>query len=287
MSSNSTKKPLIVLDIDGTLLDENYRMNNPTLPAYISKLEMEGIAFCINSNRSLHDLLPVAEQLCITGPLIGENGAFIYSPTTNTSRFLLSHNELEMVSNLKERAEKLLFEVVKKNFPTSKLFWEDIDTVDRISHHIMGKYSEGAVVILNNKYRQYTVSAHLKRYSGGKLFSMRKEVEVVAKELQTEFGMQDDVEISYSPLFANVLVSSRLASKRDALRTLREQDFGYSDLYVIGDEIGDFTMIDGIGTFLTTSNSAKSVKSKAKHVATSRHSKGVAELLHKIVSQTL
>lgn len=284
--SPEIKKPLVVLDIDGTLLDENYHANNPDLPSYISQLEANGIAFCINSNRSLHDLLPVAEQFNITGPLIGENGLFIYSPKTNSCTYLLEKGKLEAVAKIKDGAEKLLFEQLQKAFYPSPVHWEDIDTVDKISHDHNGKYEEGAVIVLNNKYRQFTVSAHLKRVKDGSLVSMREEVAQVAGEFQEKLGQTDTIDVSYSQLFANILVSSHFASKRQALQSLREQaNGGYNQIYVIGDEKSDFMMVEGIGTFLTTNNANKDVQSLAQGVSQSSYSQGVTELLEQIVDQ--
>ena len=81
------------------------------------------------------------------------------------------------------------------------------------------------------------------------------------------------------------MVNSSLTSKRSALKELRSKAFGYGKLYVVGDEINDFEMIDGLGTFLTTSNAPKAVKDKAEAVATSKHARGVRELLMKIFKQ--
>ena len=64
-------KYLITLDVDGTLLDNNYRSNSPTINSVIEQLTREGNIFVINSNRSLEDMQSVARTFDLHGPLIG------------------------------------------------------------------------------------------------------------------------------------------------------------------------------------------------------------------------
>ena len=68
---NSRK--LIFLDIDGTLLDSSYASNDENLSEIIKKLQDSGkYVFGLNSNRSIEDMLPIARDFSINGPLIGE-----------------------------------------------------------------------------------------------------------------------------------------------------------------------------------------------------------------------
>ncbi len=280
-------KTLVVLDIDGTLLDKDYNVNSSTLPMLINKLESKGIVFCINSNRSLNDLLPVAAQFRITGPIIGENGVFIYDPVNKTTNYVLSKQQLDAVHQHKVRAEQMLVECLKALFPERKIYWESIGTADKASHPSADKYAEGSIVVLNNKFREYTVSAHLKRSIHGHLVSMSDEVRHVAKALRDFLGDQKVMEVNYSSLFANVLVLPGLTSKRKALKKLENLKFSFNHVYVIGDEISDYRMINGLGTFMTTANAELKVKAKAKYVSSASYGLGVVELLNAITKKAI
>lgn len=257
---NSSKKPvsvttksLVVLDIDGTLLDEEYQSNYPDLTSEITRLSALGVSFCINSNRALHDLLPVAQQFNITGPLIGENGIFVYDPTTNSTGYLLPKEMLGEVESIKENAEKLLYAVLQEQFPNTVVHWIDENTVEAISHHQSSMFEEDSIVVLNNKYRQYTVSAHLKQSKATRLISMTEQVSKVAELLSNHPSLPINCTVNYSQAFGNILMHSNFISKRTALQKLREIKM-YDQIYVIGDELNDFEMVDGFGTFLAPNN---------------------------------
>ena len=95
-------KTIYFLDIDGTLLDEKYISNCPNLATEISHQEELGMVFALNSNRAIKDLLPVASEFNIQGPLICENGLFAYLPKSKRKIYLVEKSHLKQLVEIKK-----------------------------------------------------------------------------------------------------------------------------------------------------------------------------------------
>lgn len=274
---------LIFLDIDGTLLDSSYRSNERGLKSFIQQMP-GSYTFGLNSNRALEDLLPVAEQFSISGPLIGENGLFAYYPGSAQTKYLLGRAALKELARIKAMVESVLQETLCAQY-RGTVHWKNVDTVDTLPKaESRWRFNEGDIVVLNNKFRKYTVSAHLKVYRDGKLVPVTsKELDSITKNVCNIF-IGKGITITYSPTFGNILMYTNQISKRSAIEKLRHNDFPESILYAIGDELNDYYMIEGIGTFLTVGNAANEVKKKATVSAHKAYAQGVRELLEGVVS---
>lgn len=269
---------LFFLDIDGTLLDASYKSNDGSLKSYMQQHPQW--TFGLNSNRAMQDLLPVAEQFGITGPIIGENGLFAYYPSSKKITYFLNEGQLHELTAIKQYAEKRLLDILKAYFKT-EVYWENADTVDVLSRKQATPYAEGSVVVLNNKFREYTVSAHIKIYKDGKLVPITDQLGIITEQLQTALA-DKPVKVASSPTFSNILVFANTISKRTAIEALQQNEFAHVKLYAIGDELGDFYMVKGIGTFLTVANSLPEVKKHAKICSQKSYAQGVHELLENI-----
>ncbi len=70
---------LVVSDVDGTLVTGEKRVTPPTIAA-ARRLQEAGIPLCLVSSRPPRGMAFVAEELGLTGPLGGFNGATILAP---------------------------------------------------------------------------------------------------------------------------------------------------------------------------------------------------------------
>lgn len=280
LSADST---LIFLDIDGTLLDSRYNSNDPALAEYINSLQKErGFIFGLNSNRSQEDIAPIAKQFSIDGPLIGENGIFVYSLKNNQIQYLLDEPELNKLVVDKEEVQTLILTAIKAKFSNQKVIWRNVDTVKAISEKIIeAEYQEGDIVVLNNVFRQHTISAHVFRFTGSSLKTIPVPiVKSVLKLIQTECKKRD-LTITYDPNFSNILVYSKNVSKNSAVKKVVDA-YSKVKLYAIGDSISDYEMVKDIGTFFAVSNAPKDVRRKATFSSEAVNAQGVRELLGKI-----
>lgn len=272
---------VILLDIDGTLLDTQYRPNYPTLKNLIVRAQTEGIVFGINSNRALEDLLPVAEMFGISGPLVGENGLFVYYAAKREIKYFLNDSQLEALRKTKQEIEVKLQHLLQQKFPSSQIRWQQTDTVEEVAEHKKSSYKEGTIIAQNNKFRKYSISIYLKRYSGGELQPLMGLVPVFVSKLSAMFA-KHNVTITFSPLYTNILVYSTLTSKRYATEQLIKDKYPGGSLFAIGDEMNDYYMASGIGNFLSVSNAPAPVRNKAKAVSKAPYAEGVYELISAI-----
>ncbi|PTQ56785.1 MAG: Phosphatase YidA [Candidatus Carbobacillus altaicus] len=72
---------LIILDVDGTLIDDHFRIQ-PKTKAIIRRAVRDGIIVALATGRNPGGTLPLMEELGIDGPVIVHNGAFAFDTAT-------------------------------------------------------------------------------------------------------------------------------------------------------------------------------------------------------------
>ncbi len=276
----SNPAAVILLDIDGTLLSPSYASNEPKLKATISKMQETGYVFILNSNRSLEDLVPIAKQFSIRGPVIGENGIFCYDPVFKKTDFFLPPIELEKLRVAKLTIENLVQECLRRLYEGQRVYWEEVDTVKLLSGNEARNYEDGSIVALNNKFRKYTVSVHLFEYIRGKLcpIDRLKQIEYCIKTSTSD----SNIVITSSKDFSNILMYSSKASKRLAIKSMLRTIKFDTPIFGVGDEMSDYLMVEGVGDFLAVANSPLAVRSRAVKSSRRKYTAGVHELINHI-----
>lgn len=280
-------KKLVFLDIDGTLINKNYSSNYPNLKKLISSLQKRGFIFAINSNRSLEDLLPISKQFGIKGPLVGENGAFVYSPETKKTICLLNKVEKDRTKKTVEKVKKEIVDYGRKCLNLDNILVLKTDTVKALSNpprfiekNNLGGSSKKSLLLLENTYRRFTASLYLKKIGKNRFIYPGKYLKKTIKHLEKVFSKQKSVTITFSNTYGNILIYSNNVSKRAAIEYLKNVSYkGYS-FSAIGDEINDFKMIENLGDFYTTNNSPRNVKDRAIFFSRKPFTHGVYEVLN-------
>lgn len=272
-------KYLITLDVDGTLLDNNYRSNSPTINSVIGQLTREGHVFIINSNRSLEDMQSVARLFELRGLLIGENGCFIYNQETGATEILLSEAGQKCMREIRTR----VWPLIEKKFPGAKFMIGD--TTDINKHIDAQDIPAGCdTIFIMNEFREYSISVHAKKIANGRMARdvalARLLFEAIDAEIK-EHGWPARAE--YTESYANVLVLPTEVSKPQALHRAAEHYPNY-EIVVIGDDAADKPVRDEIDFFFVVNNATPEAKSTADYVAEQPITKGVEEILLKIDS---
>ncbi len=76
------KKPLIAIDIDGTLLSPKYELL-PFSKAYLTSLSEKGFCIVLSSGRPYRAMKRIYDELKCFGPLICYNGSHVFSPSSS------------------------------------------------------------------------------------------------------------------------------------------------------------------------------------------------------------
>jgi HAD superfamily hydrolase (TIGR01484 family) len=260
IQKKTAPKTLVFLDIDGTLLKPNYRANSTAVPKLLVKLEKKGYIFCLNSNRAMHDLLPVAKQFGIRGPIVIENGVMAR----------IDGKVVSLDTRVRPIARKLdaaLAEIAKKK----GLRFFKIDTVKDGRNT---KYTKGAVLLVN-KFRTYTASIHVR--SGG-----RKDLDLakrLAPLFRNVFG--SGYEVFVSNIFANILVSPTSVDKGRAVQKLKQR-YPRAKVVMVGDDAGDVSASKVVDRFYVVGNAEPALKKLADYTAEKKYTQGVVEILRHI-----
>ncbi|MDO8599621.1 MAG: HAD hydrolase family protein [bacterium] len=253
---------LIFLDIDGTLLRPDYRPNaDPrSVARAIRALEPHGILCCLNSNRSLHDLLPLVRSFGITGPIIGENGVWRWRRGRRHVLIRAPKIRVRLLRTLRSLAHKTSARI--ETADTVRYDWTRVRRVP--------------LAWIMNRYREYTASIHV-RVRGKKDVRAARSL---ARALRKTFGKSYTVRVSDT--FANVLIIPIGAKKTAAMLALRDRAFPAARIIMIGDEIGDLPPRRAIDAFYAVGNASAVVRRRADGVARSSYTRGVVEILRSL-----
>jgi hydroxymethylpyrimidine pyrophosphatase-like HAD family hydrolase len=281
----ATKK-IVLLDIDGTLLDSSYRVNCNSLPALIQEMQQCGYMFALNSNRSLEDIVPVAEQFAIMGPLIAENGVFFASLKDRSPKPLVPKKVAAHMSTVKVLFENRLKHLLATNYK-DQWVWCDTDTVELLSKNDTERtvYPKGTIVFASNHFRRYTVSIHVMISDGKNLKHASHELVDELCDGISKWAADNDFLVTRGYEFSNILAYSNDASKRQALVFVAKHYKG-ARIIGIGNEVGDAEMMKDIGTFYAVNNAMELAKKSAVYVSEEPITKGVKDILEHIRKAT-
>lgn len=267
------KKYLIILDVDKTLLDVNYRSTSPTINSVIEQMKAEGNIFLLNSNRSLDDLLPVANQFGINGLIIGENGCFIYDQKTKESRILVRDEDIIQIAQVR----RILPEIISENFPKS--YYIVGDTTDfnkRAAKEDLPRDYEYFFIL--NQYRKYSLSLHVRKIAK----EIEKDLDATKKlfDLIKNYVERQQMElgVDYTESYCNILVYPKNNNKGKAFNEVAR---AYSDFIkvIIGDDYLDKPLMEEVDYFFAVNNATDDVKRVADYVSSETITKGVEEIL--------
>lgn len=263
------KKILVLLDIDGTLMDENYNITSDKIYSLIEICKKKGAVFCLNSNRAMEDLIPIYKKFNLNGFIIGENGSFVFYPENEE---LINFAKSEEYLRLK----KILPEFLENLFDNSKFSFED--TVKVVE---TGKvsFSENTL-FLANKFRKYTFSIHVKDNNQGILNNNIKLSRLVAEKIK-ELILKEKLsfEVAISDSFANILIFPNYCNKGSTFSKILAERYGKITSIMIGDDYSDEPLMNVVNLIYAVGNAQENLKKKADYVSAQDYTKGVEDIL--------
>ncbi|WP_028982693.1 Cof-type HAD-IIB family hydrolase [Sporolactobacillus terrae] len=266
---------LLALDIDGTLLNSNNRLDRQTKDA-IQYAQKKGVIVTLVSERHFHSAAKVARALRLTQPIITHNGAFVsssmddpvytskidHSVLIQLAEFLetypcqiqMSHERLS-VSNRPHSKNLIAKMTIGMNEP---LFYP-VTYVDSLSQYLLENYEAAT------------------------------DVKVKVDEKKTT----DDLEKAISDYFPS-LETSRAGSDRMTIVRQGTSKFNgllffagqlgipLHEIVAVGDGFDDLEMIEKCGLGVAMRNAPKEVKAKAEWVTRSNDMDGVAYMVREV-----
>lgn len=242
---------LLVLDMDGTLLNDKREVSAENLAA-IDEWRSLGGEVCIASGRSSAGLIPLHELLDCGLPMICGNGSGIYDPAKG--EFLYSITLPEGGRELAEIADKTLPETGITIYKDGKVWFCKENNATRRN-------------MTNEHLPHLTADWRTLPYPWEKiLFSQEPEFTDAVHELMHKVADTKVFRLLKSaPVYYEVL--NPLANKGRALRELcRMYGYDLSKVVAVGDNENDVSMLEIAGHSFTVANCTPAARAVAQRV---------------------
>ncbi len=255
---------LLALDLDDTLLNEEYKISQNNIEA-LQRAAKAGVIITIATGRMFRSALPFARQLAVDVPIITYHGALIKKAVGEE---VIWHRPVPL-----EIAEEITRYAVKKGYHMN-LFIND-----RLYAAEENKYTRYYQSITDVGLKTVgDVSAFLE---GEKvpptkmnILSFDENMEDIVKDITDKFGKRVTVTQS-RPHFLEV--THLEATKGKALKHLAEEaGIKREEVAAIGDSLNDVDMLEYAGCGVAVANAREEVKEVAQVITLTNIEDGVA-----------
>lgn len=258
---------LLVLDIDGTIVDESNRIRDSVAQA-IHSAQLRGVAVALATGRLFQSSLHAYDSIGSTVPLICYEGALIREPTTG---FVHRHWTIEsrFAAQMLDYTERLsLSGLLSVHF-----YIEDNVYVSNMNGASLNYFEGSKVEPIVSDLRQ------LLNQAATKVMVLSDDVRVIARlssQLKNSYSrtqVKQYKSITFLEAF-HPAVNKRLAVSylAEGIMALRPEN-----VMAIGDDFTDIEMLRYAGIGVAMGNAPVAVKASADWVTTSVEKDGVAE----------
>lgn len=252
---------LIVCDLDGTLLDDNKKLDSNIFEV-IPKLKEKGITFSIASGRNEELLKDYIDELNIEVPYVTNNGGNIYQKHkciqnicipqkyNNLIAKILYDNEIAFrifsIENIYEYLETDFFDERMRNMPDTIKYHPDLDLSNNHIYKINSDFSK-----------------HLNKFD----------------EIYNQITSHPD--ISYLKAEENIYCVNAIdASKGSGLERVCELlNIDINETMAIGDNGTDLTMLEKASVSVVVENAQDDIKMYADYICGDNNHNGVSKFL--------
>lgn len=271
---------MLALDIDGTLLKSNHKLDRSTKEA-VNFAKRKGVAVTLVSERHFHSAAKVAKALKLTQPIVTHNGAFVSSTIddpvytskiehavlvqlvefleTYPCQIQVSHERLS-ISNRPRQKNLIAKMTIGMNEP---LFYP-VTYVDSLSQYLLENFESATDVKV-------------------KLTNERALDEIV-QSLADFFTTVDVVRTSPHDL---VLTNQNTSKFNGLLHLAGQLGIALSEVVAVGDGYEDAELIEKAGLGVAMNQAPKEVKEKADWITRSNDMNGVAYMVREVFRKQL
>ena len=267
------KYKLLVLDVDGTLLNEEKVISKRTLSALL-KVQQTGVRIALASGRPTYGLLPIAKSLELGlygGFILSYNGSQIINAKNGEILFERRINP-EMIPYIEKKA-------VKNNFALFTYHDDTLLTNSPDNVHVQEEAALNNLKIITEKEFSTAID-----FAPCKCMLVSDDEEALTGlEIHWKKRLDGVLDVFRSePYFLEVVPCS--VDKANTLAVLLEYlGIQRDEVMAIGDGVCDVTMIQMAGTGVAMGNSVESVKICADYTTDTNANDGVAQAVEKLI----
>lgn len=267
------KYKLLVLDVDGTLLNEEKVISKRTLSALL-KVQQTGVRIALASGRPTYGLLPIAKSLELGlygGFILSYNGSQIINAKNGEILFERRINP-EMIPYIEKKA-------VKNNFALFTYHDDTLLTNSPDNVHVQEEAALNNLKIITEEEFSTAID-----FAPCKCMLVSDDEEALTG-LENHWKKRLDGVLDVfrsEPYFLEVVPCS--VDKANTLAVLLEYlGIQRDEVMAIGDGVCDVTMIQMAGTGVAMGNSVESVKICADYTTDTNENDGVAQVVEKLI----
>lgn len=264
------KYKLLVLDVDGTLLNEAKEVSPHNIAA-VRKAQQMGIQIVLASGRPTSGILPIANKLELNhygGYVISYNGAQIINMQTGDVIFE-KRLENDLLAYLDKKAKRNDFAIF--TYKGNKLFTEQADNEHIISE---AKINNLEVVKIND-------FANIEFRPSKCVLTSDNTEELVSLENHWKKRLAGMADVFRSEDYFLEVVPPTVDKGNTLALLIQELKLSTDEVVAIGDGVADVSMLQLAGTSIAMGNARDSVKACADFITLSNEENGVAAAIEK------
>ncbi len=262
----------MILDLDGTLLDDEKRIRDCDREAVLKVVE-SGLKITVFTGRSYQSAKPYVEEMGIDLPVVFQNGALIYDfSNKNVIRMVLLEGEVARNIVLRSKKEEI-FPVVFRSFFSKKDMM--VEGIYRGSYESYFSHNEWRIVRVSNLLSfipDFVTEVALVGREGA--------IERIVSKLENASIVKStsrDGEVFYEILGPGCSKAEALSFLEDHFKV--EPD----EVMFIGDGYNDLEIMESVGIPVAMGNAPEEVKRMAKWVTSTNEECGVARAIERFI----
>jgi hydroxymethylpyrimidine pyrophosphatase-like HAD family hydrolase len=262
---------IILLDVDKTLVDEEYELTDDRVPAAVAAAFARGHLVGLSSDTPFLRLRELATRLGMKGPIIAERGAILAAdgcfpvPTGSAPSWFFQNLRLRVLQRLMNEGM-------------------DVIACDPAEIRRTRRYrtdGEERRVVLVNALRTYSLMVSTFRIRGDTYVADAEAVDALVQMIHDELRRCSSVpKLDWDVNCAQslVIVHSDATRKAFGMECVRLAHPYAGNYIVIGDGANDFTGLSWVDHW-AVGNASDTYKSQCTRVASAAYAAGVVELL--------
>lgn len=261
---------LVLLDVDKTLIDRDYRYTDDRIGDVIRRVVAAGHMVGLNSDTALVGLTPYHTELGMNGPIIAERGALVYRPDLEETETAGPSLSTEFFVGMRDRVVGEL----TKDGNVEAIFGNPSAIVRDRRYALQGS----APVLLVNALRRRSCHFTARRLVGDRYELDDESLEravAAARACAGDYEGRLDWDVNHE--YGVLIVHDRENTKSRGIQFVLD-DYDLDACVMIGDSSADYLNLPEADQW-AVANASLDYRARCSRVASRDHTGGVIELL--------
>ena len=263
----------LLIDIDGTLIDETYSLTSEAIFNSIEELQECGWTIHLSSDSSIELMTHWASTLGINGSLVAEKGSVLH----HDGEVILDQAHYDSFREIRQD----IVSRIQAQHPGCSI-WEGEPVQELLGQPTHA--SPGEHVVLINAYRRCSFGLFVRSVDNDGKYVMSEDMCAQILDTARE-ALPEDLDIDDNPEYGLLILANQQANKRAG--TLRLMDIlGLVEVGMVGNSITDFIGND-IARHYAVSNTTPEFRTVADYTSDQSVTKGVVDIIRRLTAASV